>query len=397
MSLDGVEPPLVLLDHERGVFQQPTDLGPNRLIERLHSHQPSITPELAVEPAAIGAAASIVAPLPTVVMTREPIPARLADQQATQKVMDARKALPIAFAVLLQPLCGTREQTFVHDRRHRNANVPLGWGRNLPVRPFWQAVVAARRMKGRLPWQTLAPTIDRLTGIGGVEQHGVDHGTAPVPATGWAGDAVAEQAPADPSERQALVPDPGEDLTDNPGCVLVDLIPGRPSARLPRDVAIAERRAGEDADGTALGPVALSAPTALEHLGPLVFGEHALELEQQAVLRRVSDRAIEEDHLRAGAGELLQQQHLMRVAAGEAIRGMDVDDIDRRQGHEVTQALQGRSDQTGAAVAVVDEQHVIAELIAVLYHSRFQLGELAVDGVALSLLVGRDARVDGHP
>src|SRR5215208_8086831 len=219
-------------------------------------------------------------------------------------------------------------------------------------------------MKGRLPRHALAPTIDGLTRVGRVEQHGVDHGTAPVPTTRWAWDAVAQQAPADPSERQALVPDRAEDLTDNPGCVLIDLIPGGPSARLTGDVTVAERRAGEDADGTALGPVALSAPTALEHLGPLVFGEHALELQQQAILRGVSDRAIEEDHLRAGAGELLQQQHLMRVAAGEAIRGMDVDDIDRRQGHEVTQALQGRSDQTGTAVAVVDEQHVLADLIA---------------------------------
>src|SRR5687768_3951058 len=102
--------------------------------------------------------------------------------------MDARKPLPIAFTVLLQPLCGTREQAFVHDRRHRNADVPLGWGRNLPVRSPGQTVVAARRMKGRLPWQTLAPTIDRLTGVGRVEQHGVDHGTAPVPTTRWAWD-----------------------------------------------------------------------------------------------------------------------------------------------------------------------------------------------------------------
>jgi hypothetical protein len=87
----------------------------------------------------------------------------------------------------------------------------------------------------------------------------------------------------------------------------------------------------------------------------------------------------------------------MRIAPGEAVRGMDVDDIERRQGHEVTQPLQGRSNQTGAAVAVVDEQHVLADLIAILHHSRFQLGELAIDSVALSLLVRRDARVDGHP
>src|SRR3954453_9559108 len=251
-------------------------------------------------------------------------------------------------------------------------------------------------MKGRPPWQTLAPTIDCLTGVGRVEQHGVDHSTAPVPAARWARDAVAKQAPADPGERQALVPDPGEDLADNPGCVLIDLIPGGPSARLTRDIAVAERRAGEDADGTALGPVALAAPTALEHLGPLVFGKHALELQQQAVLRRVSDRAIEEDDLCTGAGELLEQEDLMRVAAGEAVWGVDVDNIDRRQGHEVTQSLQGRSDQTGAAVAVVDEQHVLADLIAILPHSGFQLGKLAIDSVALSLLIGRDTSVEGH-
>jgi hypothetical protein len=53
MSLKRVEPPLVLLDNERRVFQQPTDLGPNRLIERLDSHQSSSASELAVEPAAM--------------------------------------------------------------------------------------------------------------------------------------------------------------------------------------------------------------------------------------------------------------------------------------------------------------------------------------------------------
>jgi hypothetical protein len=86
----------------------------------------------------------------------------------------------------------------------------------------------------------------------------------------------------------------------------------------------------------------------------------------------------------------------MRVAAGEAIRGMNVDDINCREGDEVTQTLQGRSDQTGPAVAVVDEQHVFADLVAVLQRPCVQLGELAVDGVALSLLVGRDPSVESH-
>ena len=86
----------------------------------------------------------------------------------------------------------------------------------------------------------------------------------------------------------------------------------------------------------------------------------------------------------------------MRVAAGEAIRGMNIDDINCREGDEVTQALQGRSDQTGSAVAVVDEQHVLADLIAVLQRPCLQLGDLAVDSVALGLLIRRDPSVDGH-
>src|SRR5215210_7943762 len=118
MRLKRVEAPLVFLYDERGILQQPTDLGPNRLIERLDGNQPSIASELAVEPAAIGAATPIVAPLPPVVMTGEPIPEGLADEQATQQVLDAREPLAIALAVLLQPLCGAREQFFVDDRWH---------------------------------------------------------------------------------------------------------------------------------------------------------------------------------------------------------------------------------------------------------------------------------------
>ncbi len=250
-------------------------------------------------------------------------------------------------------------------------------------------------MKGRLPGHTLSATIDGLTRIGGVEQHRVDHGPAPVPMTGWARDALAEQAPTDPGQRQALVSDPGEDLAHDPGCALVDLITSSPSASLSRDIAIAEGSAGEDTHGTRLGTVALSAPTALKHLGSLVLGEHALELQQQTVLRGVPDRTIEEDRLRAGAGELLNQQDLMRVAAGEAIGSMDVDDIDGRPGDEVTQTLQSGSDQTGAAMAVVDEQHVLRDLITVVQGTCFQLGKLAINGLALSLLVRRDPSVDG--
>src|SRR3954451_12322666 len=64
MRLHRVQPPLVFRNYERGVFQQPTNLGPHGIIERLDRNQPRITTGLTVEAAWIGGAGSIVAPPP---------------------------------------------------------------------------------------------------------------------------------------------------------------------------------------------------------------------------------------------------------------------------------------------------------------------------------------------
>ena len=271
-----------------------------------------------------------------------------------------------------------------------------GGRRNLAEGPLRQAVVSPRRVQRRLPGDAATAAVDGPPGIGRVEQHRMDHGPAPVRLAGRARDAGRVQPPAHRGERQAFVPYPGEDLADHPGGVLVDLVARLPAAGLARDVAVAEGRAGQHADGARLGPVPLAAPAALQHLGPLVFREHPLQLQQQVVLGRVPDRPVEEHHRRTGASELLQQQDLVGVAAGEAVRRVDVEGVDARQGDQVAQALQGGADQAGAAVAVVDEQPVVGDGVAVPGGARRQLAQLAVDGVPLSLLVGGDPGVDGH-
>ena len=60
------------------------------------------------------------------VMAGEPIAARLADQQASQQILDARKPLATASAVLLQLLGDTRKEVFADNRRHRDADMPFG-------------------------------------------------------------------------------------------------------------------------------------------------------------------------------------------------------------------------------------------------------------------------------
>src|SRR3954471_14817493 len=88
MRLHRVQPPLVFCNYERGVFQQPTNLGPHGIIERLDRNQPRITTGLTVEAAAIGATASIVAPPPLMVVTGKPISARLTYKQTAQQVLN---------------------------------------------------------------------------------------------------------------------------------------------------------------------------------------------------------------------------------------------------------------------------------------------------------------------
>jgi hypothetical protein len=53
--------------------------------------------------------------------------------------------------------------------------------------------------------------------------------------------------------------------------------------------------------------VALAAAATLEDLGALVLGHHTLDLQEQVVLRRHPDRAVEEHDLGAAAAELVEQ------------------------------------------------------------------------------------------
>ena len=129
----------------------------------------------------------------------------------------------------------------------------------------------------------------------------------------------------------------------------------------------------------------------------LVFREHPLQLQQQGVLRRLADRPVEEHHLGAGTRELLDQHRLVRKRAGQAVGRMHVDDVDRPHRREVAQPLQRGSDQARPALAVVEAAQFGLDLVAVRGCARQQRLDLAVDGVPLSLLIGRDPGVDRRP
>ena len=81
--------------------------------------------------------------------------------------------------------------------------------------------------------------------------------------------------------------------------------------------------------------MALAPSAALKDLGPLIFRQHALHLEEQVVLRRRADRPIEEDDLGAGALELFHQDDLIGIASGQAVGGMDIEAIHLAGGNRI--------------------------------------------------------------
>ena len=79
-----------------------------------------------------------------------------------------------------------------------------------------------------------------------------------------------------------------------------------------------------------------AAPAPFEDLGPLVFGDHALNLEQKIVLRGAADRVVQEDNLRTRAAKLIDQEHLMGVTAGDPVRSMNIDALDMATSNRIS-------------------------------------------------------------
>jgi hypothetical protein len=73
-------------------------------------------------------------------------------------------------------------------------------------------------------------------------------------------------------------------------------------------------------------------------------------------------RALDEHHAGAGLGELLDQQRLVGVLAGEPVRRVNEHQVHRHLGDQVAQPLQGRAHQGGAGVAVIAEHPLLRDI-----------------------------------
>src|SRR5215212_10024394 len=384
------------------ILQHTLDLAPDRLVQPIRAHLRVCAQALAAEAVSITAAAAIIGVGPPLALGRTQadsfavigVAALPAHDEPLQEVTLATGVLPIAAPVLCQLLTGRLEQLRINQRRDRDAD-PLA--RCYVVDPVGStglfAASAHRAQPGR---HRSDPGLaeGRRSSIGGVPEN-APHG-APIPGRLAAPgpDALPQETPAHLADADALPADPRKDPPHDPSLVLQDLVAGH-AAVLLADIAIAIGRARQHADRALARGVALAAPAALQDLGPLVLGHHALDLQQQIVLRREADRPIEEDDLDPSPVELVDQQHLISVAPRQSVRGVDVQAIKVAGRYGIAQTLERGPHQGGSAVALVGKATLGRQGENVLSEAGLQCRDLAVDGAAGRLLLGRDAGVDG--
>jgi hypothetical protein len=121
------------------------------------------------------------------------------------------------------------------------------------------------------------------------------------------------QAPTDLAQ-DALEADPGENLPQRARLFDHHLVARLAIPRLDRHVAVPVGRRSQHTDTSLPRGVELAAAAPLGDLGTLVFGDDALHLEQQIILRALARRVVEEHQLDPRAAELIHQQRLVGVA-----------------------------------------------------------------------------------
>ncbi|CAO3425122.1 hypothetical protein [Azospirillum doebereinerae] len=128
---------------------------------------------------------------------------------------------------------------------------------------------------------------------------------------------------------------------------------------------------------------------------PFIFGDGALDLEQELIVRVFGDGMVQEHHRASGAAEFLEKQNLVGILAGQPIRAEHGNDANHPIAHHVAQAIKTRPIETRAAESLVAKHMIFDHVIAVGDRPGAQGVSLTVDGLVAALAVGGDAGVEG--
>src|SRR5712691_779273 len=384
-----------------GLGEQLSQLDPDEFVELVGADRPAAADAAADVTVVVGADAAVVVERALARLRRRAVAgvaALAADEDALQQRRLFRAARGEAL-VVVQPRLGELELLAAHQRRHRHERPLL----RRPVAPGCAAAVALAALPacpGRL---AVAAARLRLAergfaAVGRVAQDPPDARAVPDCLAGAGRDPLAAQAGGDLGDRLARLAVAAEDLAHDRRLALVDLVEGLVQLAL-SPVAVAVGRTGEHRLRAQARPVQLAAAGALGDLRALVLGNHPLELAQKLILGRAGAlRLLREADADTGAVELLEQQHLVGVAAREPVGRVAEHELEAALRGAVAQPLQRRPRQRRSGDAVVAEDELLRDEQAALGRQLTQRRELTRDRRLLALTLRRHARVDRcHP
>ena len=375
-----------------GVGQQRAQVGPDQLIELPGGNVAGGAAPSLRRAQRVGApAAQVVAVAGGELPAGARQPARAAADQRAQQVLVTGIAR-CALLVDVQLVLHLREGLLRDDRRDRHRDPvlfrPRGMAFAWPGRQQRGPAAAGRRHPGAVGHGP--------AGVGRVAQDAAHAGHRPArlarrgrhPQPGQPGSELIQgglrlQVPVEQLRHQRRLP---------------GLCPDRGS--IPRPVriqAVAERRAGPRQQRARPQPGVPAAPHPLGDQRPLVLSHRPADLQQQLVVRVIAHRPVQELHPAAMPGQLLNQQHLVDVIAGQPVRRRHQDHVQVGQRRVIPQPVQPRPPQAGAAKPVIAVHMPVLQLPAAFRSCRAQPVKLLLDGLRLRLPGSRYPRIHRRP
>ena len=318
----------------------------------------------------------------------------LALPQPLPQIQGAPARLAGMALVLLQLLLDCREYRGLHERRPRDGEPVL--------RRDITAGAGTARRHGTValgaqpgPQRLLACLAKRRGALRGRMLHKAPHHT-PIPH-GLAGARPLTglgQPAADLSPRQPVVADPGTDRTDHARFVRDARRAGLPAALVCGHRAVPRGGSAEDIDRP--DPCCMARATSMtrDDFGPLILGHHPVHLQQQVVFWALPQGPIEEDDLDASASERIDQQDVIRICAGQAIRRVHREPVHTACCNHIAQTFQRRAHERGSAIAFVETLPRFSHGQPIDGHPRPQGRHLTRNGMGLRVLLRRHARID---
>jgi len=169
-------------------------------------------------------------------------------------------------------------------------------------------------------------------------------------------------------------------------------------ARITRAVQIEQGAIGGAGPGPQLATAqfGLAPPShALGNQGPLILRDRTANLQEQLIMRVITHRTLDKLDPTAALGEFIDQEHLMDIIAGQAIRGSDQDTFEGRHGGPIPETIEPGSVEGSPAIAVITIDVLFGDLpLGVCRRVVAEAMQLLVNRLLLLLTARRDTDVE---